>query len=212
MDGNNRWSEKNNYTLFETYKHGANNLFNLTNYLFTKKKVNTVSAFAFSVDNQKRSKKIISIINKLLNQFVNELLTSKQNNFKIKFFGDISLFSKFLQNQIILLEKKNIKSTKTLNIFLNYGGQEEIIEIINYFKGSKKTITKFQLNNYFKNKYSQPDLLIRSGGFQRISNFILFQIPFTELFFVKKLWPDLNINDLVKIIKKYQTINRKFGG
>ena len=106
MDGNNRWSEKNNYTLFETYKHGANNLFNLTNYLFTKKKVNTVSAFAFSVDNQKRSKKIISIINKLLNQFVNELLTNKQNNFKIKFFGDISLFSKFLQNQIILLEKK----------------------------------------------------------------------------------------------------------
>ena len=127
-------------------------------------------------------------------------------------FLEIFHFFKISSKSNYFIRKKNIKSTKTLNIFLNYGGQEEIIEIINYFKGSKKTITKFQLNNYFKNKYSQPDLLIRTGGFQRISNFILFQIPFTELFFVKKLWPDLNINDLVKIIKKFQTINRKFGG
>ena len=212
MDGNNRWSKKNNKTLFETYKHGANNLFNLSNYLFTKRKVNTVSAFAFSINNQKRSKKIISIINKLLSQFVKDLLASKQIYFKIKFFGDLSFFSKILQNQIYLLEKKNINSSNTLNIFLNYGGQEEIIEMINHFKGSKKTVNKIQINNYFNKKYSQPDLLIRTGGFQRISNFILFQIPFTELFFVKKLWPDFNINNLRKIITKYQSIKRKFGG
>ena len=212
MDGNNRWSDKNKNSLFETYKLGANNLFNLSNYLFTKEKINIISAFAFSVDNQKRSKKIVSIINKLLNYFVKDILVSEQINFKIKFFGDISYFSKNLQNQIFLLEKKNINSINTLNIFLNYGGQEEIVDMINYFKGSKKTITKFQVNKYFKHKYSQPDLLIRTGGFQRISNFILYQLSFTELFFVKKLWPDLNITDLKKIIIKYQSIKRKFGG
>ena len=106
MDGNNRWSDKNKNSLFETYKLGANNLFNLSNYLFTKEKINTISAFAFSVDNQKRSKKIVSVINKLLDYFIKDILVSEQINFKIKFFGDISYFSKNFQNQIILLEKK----------------------------------------------------------------------------------------------------------
>lgn len=212
MDGNNRWSDKNKNSLFETYKLGANNLFNLSNYLFTKEKINTISAFAFSVDNQKRSKKIVSVINKLLDYFIKDILVSEQINFKIKFFGDISYFSKNFQNQIILLEKKNIDSIYTLNIFLNYGGQEEIVDMINHFKGSKKYITKFQVNKYFKNKYTQPDLLIRTGGFQRISNFILYQLSFTELFFIKKLWPDFNITDLKKIIFKYHSIKRKFGG
>ena len=212
MDGNNRWSDKNNYTLFEAYKIGANKLFKLSNYLFNKKNINNVSAFAFSVNNQKRSKKVISIINKLLKFYLNDILKNDNFNFRIKFFGDISYFSKKHQDQIYLLEKRNNKSNNTLNIFLNYGGQEEIVDMLNFFRGSKKSITKKHLDNYFNNRYNPPELLVRTGGFKRISNFILYQLSFTELVFVNKLWPDFAISDLNKIISKYKSIERKFGG
>ena len=212
MDGNNRWSDKNNYTLFEAYKIGANKLFKLSNYLFNKKNINNVSVFAFSVNNQKRSKKVISIINKLLNFYLNDILKNDNFNFRIKFFGDISYFSKKHQDQIYLLEKRNNKSNNTLNIFLNYGGQEEIVDMLNFFRGSKKSITKKHLDNYFNNRYNPPELLVRTGGFKRISNFILYQLSFTELVFVNKLWPDFAISDLNKIISKYKSIERKFGG
>ena len=212
MDGNNRWSNKNDSSLFETYKLGANKLFKISNYLFNKKKINTVSAFTFSVNNQKRSKKIISIINKLLDHYLDDILKNQSFNFKIKFFGDISYFSKKLQNQITSLEKVNINSSYTLNIFLNYGGQEEIVDTINYFRRSNKTVKKIEVDNFFNEKYNSPELLIRTGGFKRISNFILYQLSFTELVFINKLWPDFVISDLSKIISKYESIERKFGG
>lgn len=212
MDGNNRWSNKNDSSLFETYKLGANNLFKLSNYLFNKKNINTVSAFTFSVNNQKRSKKIISIINKLLNHYLDNILNNQSFNFRIKFFGDISYFSKKLQSQIISLEKINTNSPYTLNIFLNYGGQEEIVDMVNYFRGSNKTVTKIEVDSFFNKRYYPPDLLIRTGGFKRISNFMLFQLSFTELVFINKLWPDFLISDLNRIISKYESIERKFGG
>lgn len=212
MDGNNRWSNKKDSSLFETYKLGAKKLFKLSNYLFSKKKIKTISAFTFSVNNQNRSKKIISIINKLLNYHIDDILNNKSFNFRIKFFGDLSYFSKNLQNQINSLEKKNINSFHTLNIFLNYGGQEEIIDMVNYFRGSNKTVTKIEVDNFFNLKYNPPELLIRTGGFKRISNFILYQLSFTELVFMNKLWPDFAISDLNKIISKYESIERKFGG
>jgi len=212
MDGNNRWSDKNNYSLFEAYKIGANKLFKLSNYLFNKKNINSVSAFAFSVNNQKRSKKVISIINKLLSFYLSDILKNKNFNFRIKFFGDISYFSQKHQDQIYLLEKRNNKSNNTLNIFLNYGGQEEIVDMLNFFRGSKRSITKKHLDNYFNDRYNAPELLVRTGGFKRISNFILYQLSFTELVFINKLWPDFTISDLNKIISKYKSIERKFGG
>ena len=212
MDGNNRWSNKNDSSLFETYKFGASKLFKISYYLFNKKKIKTVSAFTFSVNNQKRSKKIISIINKLLDYYLDDILNNQSFNFKIKFFGDVSYFSKKLQSQITSLEKININSSYTLNIFLNYGGQEEIADMVNYFRGSNKTITKVEVDNFFNKKYYPPELLIRTGGFKRISNFILYQLSFTELVFINKLWPDFIISDLNKIISKYETIERKFGG
>ena len=212
MDGNNRWSNKNDISLFETYKLGANKLFKLSNHLFNKKKITTISAFTFSVNNQKRSKKIISIINKLLNYYLDDILNNQSFNFRIKFFGDISYFSKEIQKQITSIEKININSSYTLNIFLNYGGQEEITNMVNYFRGSNKIVTKKEVDNFFNKKYNPPELLIRTGGFKRISNFILYQLSFTEFVFINKLWPDFSISDLNKIISKYKNIERKFGG
>ena len=212
MDGNNRWSNKNDISLFETYKLGANKLFKLSNHLFNKKNISTVSAFTFSVNNQKRSKKIISIINKLLNYYLDDILNNQSFNFRIKFFGDISYFSKEIQKQITSIEKININSSYSLNIFLNYGGQEEIANMVNYFRGSNKIVTKKEVDNFFNRKYKPPELLIRTGGFKRISNFILYQLSFTELVFINKLWPDFVISDLNKIISNYKNIERKFGG
>ena len=177
-----------------------------------KKSINTVSAFTFSVNNQKRSKKIITIINKLLGYYLDDVLINQSFNFRIKFIGDISYFSKKLQNQITSLEKMNLSSSKTINIFLNYGGQEEIIDMVNYFRVSKKPVTKIDVDSFFNKKYIPPELLIRTGGFKRISNFILYQLSFTELVFINKLWPDFVIPDLNKIISKYESIERKFGG
>jgi len=212
MDGNNRWSNKNDISLFETYKLGANKLFKLSNHLFNKKNISTVSAFTFSVNNQKRSKKIISIINKLLNYYLDDILNNQSFDFRIKFFGDISYFSKEIQKQITSIEKININSSYTLNIFLNYGGQEEIVDTVNYFRRTNKIVTKVEVDNFFNKKYNPPELLIRTGGFKRISNFILYQLSFTELVFNNKLWPDFSIYDLNKIISKYKSIERKFGG
>jgi len=212
MDGNNRWSNKNDISLFETYKLGANKLFKLSNHLFNKKNISTVSAFTFSVNNQKRSKKIISIINKLLNYYLDDILNNQSFDFRIKFFGDISYFSKEIQKQITSIEKININSSYTLNIFLNYGGQEEIVDTVNYFRRTNKIVTKVEVDNFFNKKYNPPELLIRTGGFKRISNFILYQLSFTEFVFINKLWPDFSISDLNKIISKYKFIERKFGG
>ena len=212
MDGNNRWSNKNDISLFETYKLGANKLFKLSNHLFNKKNISTVSAFTFSVNNQKRSKKIISIINKLLNYYLDDILNNQSFDFRIKFFGDISYFSKEIQKQITSIEKININSSYTLNIFLNYGGQEEIVDTVNYFRRTNKIVTKVEVDKFFNKKYNTPELLIRTGGFKRISNFILYQLSFTEFVFINKLWPDFSISDLNKIISKYKFIERKFGG
>ena len=211
MDGNNRWSKINNKSLHETYKLGANKLFKISNYLFNKRKIKVISAFAFSINNQKRSKKNLLIINKVINDILNDDFSNKKYEFKINFIGDLSFFSSDIQKKINQLKFKNINSKKILNVFLNYGGQEEIIEIINHFKSYKNKTTKKDIHNFFKNKYPDPDLLIRTGGFQRLSNFILYQVAFTEFFFIKKLWPDLKFIDIEKILYKYSITKRKFG-
>ena len=138
MDGNNRWSKINNKSLHETYKLGANKLFKTSNYLFNKRKIKVISAFAFSINNQKRSKKNLLIINKVINDILNDDFLNKKFEFKINFIGDLSFFSSDIQKKINQLKYKNINSKKILNVFLNYGGQEEIIEIINHFKSYKK--------------------------------------------------------------------------
>ena len=205
MDGNNRWSKKNKKSLYDSYFKGALKLFEISEYLVLKKKIDTVSAFALSTNNLKRSKGNLDIINKVITNAVEKIFENNSYGFKIRFIGDINIFGKTLYEKFKLIEKKNIKSNKTLNIFLNYGGQEEIINLINHFRKNNIFVTKEIVHRqYFKNLYSSPDLLVRTGGFQRLSNFILYQISFSELFFIKKLWPDINKKDLDKIINSYK--------
>ncbi len=212
MDGNNRWSKKNNKNKYFAYKKGASTLINLANSIFDNTNVKFISAFALSKHNLNRSKNLISILKKILLEFLDKSISEDNNNFKIKFIGDRKFLSKEINNKIEKIEKLKTHSKKSLFIFINYSGREDLEQAaFNMFR-NKRNNSKSSLKDYLLTKnIPDPDLLIRSGGFSRLSDFIIYQITFTELIFINKLWPDITKRDLSKILNKYHSIERKFG-
>ena len=211
MDGNNRFSKAKNISKFQSYSQGAKNLIELSSKIFEKTEVKYITAFALSSNNLKRSKNIIDTILHILDINLDQAI-DKKINFSISVRGNLKFLSSKLKTKIELLEKKNLLHKKKLIILMNFSGRQEIIDTVNKIILYKK---KMNINNFYSNTIlsdiPDPDLLIRSGGYQRISDFLLFNISFTELFFTKILWPDLKYNDVQRIIKKYKTIERKFG-
>jgi len=212
MDGNNRWSKKNNISKFESYKLGGKKIFKLAKYIFSKySQVNYVSAFALSTHNLKRPKKILNIIFNLFDFFLDNL-HNETLDFKILFIGDLSIFSETLRKKIKEIEKINCKSKKKLIFFVNYSGVNDIKQSYNRFLKLNSKSQNFDIEKFILTKdLPNPDVLIRTGGYKRISDFMLFNISFTELFFLDKLWPDFNYSDLRKCINKFKLIERKFG-
>ena len=211
MDGNNRWSKTKKINKFQSYSIGAKNLIELSKKIFEKTEVKYITAFALSSNNLKRSKNIIDTILNILDINLDQALDKKMN-FSISIRGNLKFLNSKIKKKIKLLENKNSFHAKKLIILMNFSGRQDIIDTINKINLSKKNIN---INNFYLNSIlsdiPDPDLLIRSGGYQRISDFLLFNISFTELFFTKKLWPDLNYNDVQRIITKYKKIERKFG-
>ena len=210
MDGNNRWSKKNNISKKKAYERGANNLIKLSNYLFKNYEVRYISAFALSTNNLKRSTNKIKLLIKILSNFLDQLDSYKKLDYKIELRGNINFLDKSVINKIHNLHQINLKKEKSLIIFINYGGREDIINGLR-----KINLNKVDTNN-FKDSlctYDLPDpeILIRSGGYQRLSNFMLYELSFTELFFSKTLWPDFNTKNIIAIIEKYKKVRRKFG-
>ena len=204
MDGNNRWSKKHSISKYDSYKIGASKLIKLSNFIFSNTNISYVSAFALSKNNLNRSSSIINIIKRILNESLIEI-SNKKLNYDLNFVGDFSFFDIKTKNMIKNFNK--IKSSKKkLCIYLNYGGREDIQQASWHCK-QKKNYKNYLLTN----NLPDPDILIRTGGFKRISNFMLYQIAFTELYFLNKLWPDFNNTDLKKIIANYYKIDRKFG-
>ena len=212
MDGNNRWTKKNNVSRYIGYKKGADTLIKLTKYIFEKTDSKYISAFALSKHNLKRSKNLISILKKVLLEFLNKIINDNTTlKFNIKFIGNRNFLSKEINDKIDEIEQIKIKSKKFLLIFINYSGKEDINQAaFNLYKIKSKK--KYQLHDFLlTKKIPDPNLLIRSGGFSRLSDFMIYQSTFTELFFIKTLWPDLSSKDLMKIFNKYYSIERKFG-
>ena len=211
MDGNNRWSKINGKNKYQSYSKGANNLLELSNNIFIKSKVSYITAFALSKNNLNRSKSLIRSIIKILDINLDQAL-NKEINFSISIRGDLSFLSSEMKKKIELLNKRNKKNNKKLIILLNYSGRQDIIDTSLKIINSKKKINleNFALTSILSG-LPDPDLLIRTGGYQRLSDFLLFNISFTELFFTKKLWPDLKYNDVLRIINKFNNIERKFG-
>ena len=211
MDGNNRWSKKKNFNLTKGYTSGANKLIKITEHIFNNYDVKYVSAFALSKNNLNRSKIIISTIKNVLLDFLYKYEENYNFDFKIKFIGDLNFLNKKIRDKIKLIENINIPSKNNLIIFINYSGQSDISNsITNLNKFSKINELSFSKILNTKN-LPDPDLLIRTGGFQRLSNFMLYQLAFTELNFTKKLWPELTNTDIDKYIKSFHRIDRKFG-
>ena len=208
MDGNNRWSKKNNYNKYNGYKKGANTLINLSNFIFDNTNAKYISAFALSKNNLSRSQNLISTLKKILSEFLNKVTEDeKKYKFNIKFIGDRKFLSKQINLKINELEQLNKAHKKYLLIYINYSGKADIEQA-----SLKYTNNHLKFDSLLMTKgIPDPDILIRTGGYNRLSDFLLYKLTFTELYFLKKLWPELNKNDLSKVIINYNSIERKFG-
>ena len=210
MDGNNRWSKLNAIDLKTSYKKGAEKLFKIVDHCFFHHKIDYVSAFALSSHNLSRPKKVILPIIKLLDLYLDEFLNnSLKYRYNIRFIGNFDFFKTETRTKIAIINKQN-KYSKTLIIALNYSGSQDIILAAGLLNAN--TNLKINFSDLLStSQYPNPDLLIRTGGYQRLSDFFLFQMKFTELFFLKALWPDLKIKSVDIILAKYLKIERKFG-
>jgi undecaprenyl diphosphate synthase len=211
MDGNGRWGKKRGKGRNFGHLQGVETVKKIVK-ISIKSKIPIVTFYVFSSENWKRPKKEISFLFKLIkNYFLNEIESIITQGIKINILGEINKLSSDIKSTL----KKTIKLTKKnkkiiINLAINYGAKKEIIN------ASKKSTKKLNIKNFEKNLYTKnmpnPDILIRTGGHQRLSNFMLWQLAYAELFFLNKLWPDFNTKDFNTIIKKYKKTKRNFGG
>ena len=213
MDGNGRWALQRGKSRNYGHQCGLRVIEKIVDYSI-KKKISYLTLFTFSSENWKRPKKEVNFLFKLLeNYFKKNLLKVIRNGIKVKIIGNKSKLASNLRKIIKLAENRTRKNKKiSVQLALNYGSKQEIInsvKIVNK-KKQKITIKNFE-KNLFTSGFPDPDILIRTGGQKRLSNFLLWQIAYAEIFFVKKMWPDFNNNDFQKILNKFKKIKRNFG-
>ena len=212
MDGNGRWGLKHKNSRNAGHKAGLNTVERIIKET-VKHKIKFLTLYAFSTENWKRPKKEINFLFNLLESFLIDRIDELHNkNIKLKIIG-LKNFSKKLNNLLNLAEKKTSKNTKLqLNLALNYGSKIELLNAFKKLKRDNKKISEKNLSQYLQTKnIPDPELLIRTGNTKRLSNFLLWQLAYSEIFFEKKLWPDFNEKDYNKIIKNYKSIKRNFG-
>ncbi len=214
MDGNRRWASANNLPSYEGHKKGAENLWNIIKSI-QEFKLKFLTVFVFSTENWKRPAKEVNYLFKLLNNYIEKKIKKLlKKNIKIKVIGNIKPFPSDLKYKIKNVEKKTKNNSNIqINMALNYGSRQELIFAIKKIKKNKLAINEKNINNnlYTKN-IPDPDILIRTGNTNRISNFMIWQSIYSEIFFIKKMWPDFNKRDLKKIILNFKKIHRNFGG
>ena len=212
MDGNGRWGLKYKKSRNAGHKEGLNTLEKVI-HTTIKQKIKFLTLYAFSTENWKRPKSEINYLFNLLENFlVNKIEELDKQNIKLKIIG-LKNFSTKLNKLLKLSEKKTKNNTKLqINLAINYGSKLELINAFKKLKKSKKIINQKNLKDYLQTKgIPDPELLIRTGNTKRLSNFLLWQIAYTEIFFEKKLWPDFTEKDYNKIIKTFRNIKRNYG-
>ena len=212
MDGNGRWGLKYKKSRNAGHRAGLITVEKIIK-ASVKKKIKFLTLFAFSTENWRRPKKEINFLFNLLeNYLINRLDELHKQNIKLKIIG-IKSFSAKLNKLLHISEKKTFKNTKLqINLALNYGSKFELLNAFKKLQKNKAKINEKNLKKYLQTKnIPDPDLLIRTGNTKRLSNFLLWQLAYTEIFFEKKLWPEFNENDYNRIIKKFKNIKRNFG-
>ena len=212
MDGNGRWGLKNKNSRNAGHKAGLNTVEKIIK-ISLKKKIKFLTLYAFSTENWKRPKKEINFLFNLLENFLkNRINELHKQNIKLKIIGE-KKFSTTLNRLINLSEKKTSRNRKLqINLALNYGSKYELIKAFKELKKNRLMISEKNLEKFLQTKnIPNPDILIRTGNTKRLSNFLLWQLAYSEIFFEKKLWPDFNEKDYNKIIKNFRKIKRNFG-
>ena len=213
MDGNGRWGVKHKQSRNAGHRAGLNTVDLIINHCINHK-IKFLTLYTFSSENWKRPKTEIDFLFKLLENFLQKKINKIiEKDIKLKFIGELNKLPTKLQKLIKLSEKKTFnKKTLHVNIALNYGSKIELINTIKKIKQKKIKINEKNIdNNLYTKHLPNPDILIRTGDTHRLSNFLLWQLSYTEIFFEKKLWPDFKGKDFNKIINKFQSIKRNFG-
>ena len=212
MDGNGRWGLKYKKSRNAGHKAGLKTVEKIIK-VTIKEKIKFLTLYAFSTENWRRPKKEISFLFNLLENFlINRLDELHKQNIKLKIIGNKNFSSK-LNRLLNLSEKKTSKNSKLqINLALNYGSKLELLNAFKNLQKNKAKINEKNLNKYLQTRnIPDPDLLIRTGNTKRLSNFLLWQLAYAEIFFEKKLWPEFNEKDYIRIIKKFKIIKRNFG-
>jgi undecaprenyl diphosphate synthase len=213
MDGNGRWGIRNKGSRNLGHRAGLDTIESIIEETIVQK-ISYLTLFTFSTENWKRPKKEISYLFSLLENFLlNNIEKLIKKKIKLKIIGNQEKFSIKLRKTLKNSEKNtSINNKLQINLALNYGSKEELLYAIKNINKKKDKINVKNINaNLYTRGVPDPDILIRTGDTKRISNFLLWQIAYTEIFFEKKLWPDFNKKDYRKIIKNFKTIKRNFG-
>ena len=212
MDGNGRWGIKYKNSRNAGHKAGLNTVEKIIKESI-KKKIKYLTLYAFSTENWKRPKKEVNFLFSLLENFlINRINELHKQNIKLRIIG-IKNFSKKLNNLLNKSEKKTAKNKRLqINLALNYGSKFELMHAFKQLKKNGDKVNERNVTKYLQTKnIPDPDLLIRTGNTKRLSNFLLWQLAYSEIFFVKKLWPEFNEKDYSMIIKNFKKIKRNFG-
>lgn len=213
MDGNGRWAQEKGFKRVKGHEAGAEVVRQITEYCAADKNIQRLTLYAFSTENWKRPRLEVEFLMKLLEKYLkNELPTYLKNNIRFEPIGETRAFSKSLQKIILEVTEKTSHCDGLIqSLALNYGAKDEILRAINSLRKLEDEITEEMLSNKLDCKHN-VDLLIRTGGDHRLSNYLLWQSAYAEIFFRDTLWPDFTSDELEKIIKNFTKIERRFGG
>jgi undecaprenyl diphosphate synthase len=213
MDGNGRWGIKNKGSRNKGHTEGLKTIENIITESL-KQDIRYLTLYTFSTENWKRPKQEITFLFKIFENFLlKKTINLVQNGIKFNVIGNKKKISKKLQKIINDSEKKTKFNNKLqINVALNYGSKDEIITACKTLIKKNKVITEKNINdNLYTKKIPNPDILIRTGNTNRLSNFLLWQIAYTEIFFIKKFWPEFSKDDYKRILKKFRLLKRNFG-
>jgi len=215
MDGNGRWAKQRGLNRTKGHEQGAEIIRDVTTYCSKHPNVETVTFYAFSTENWKRPKLEVDFLMKLLDRYLKkELETYQKNNVQFKAIGNLDAFSTKLQKRIQITEEATRGNSDLTHILaLNYGGRAEITGAVNRLIAEGKTaVTEADISSALQTPYTDIDLLIRTSGEERVSNYLLWQISYAEFYFTETLWPDFTTIELDEIISDFEQRTRRFGG
>ena len=215
MDGNGRWAQQRGLNRTKGHEKGAEIIRDVTTYCAKHPTIETVTFYAFSTENWKRPKLEVDFLMRLLDRYLQkELETYQKNNVRFMAIGGLDAFSSKLQERIRFTEEATRHNSDLTHILaLNYGGRAEITHAVNQLIAEKKRrVTEADISSALQTPYSDIDLLIRTSGEERVSNYLLWQISYAEFYFTQTLWPDFTMQELDEIITDFEQRTRRFGG